>query len=126
MSLPRNDAAPLAETSRGQGVEVPARVAELTLPFGEDSASEARARRDAGTAAADANTDSWWKDCADRGIERLAARGCEFQAADLLDLGVPEPHHPNRWRGRLHAAACAGSDYVERLRARNAGTEPAA
>ncbi len=46
--------------------------------------------------------------CRPGGIERLAAPGCEFQAADLL---CPSRTAPNRWGGRLHAAA---------------GTEPAA
>jgi hypothetical protein len=61
-----------------------------------------------GLAEADAGTDDWWKDCADRGIAELARRGHDFQAVDLLDLGVPEPDHANRWGSRLHAAAMAG------------------
>lgn len=55
-----------------------------------------------------AATDAWWRDCADRGIAELAARGHTWQAADLLEVGVPEPWHPNAWGGRLHAAAAAG------------------
>jgi len=66
------------------------------------------AAREEGIARAEAGTDSWWRDCCDRGIAELAARGVVFQAADLQDMGVPDPNHPNRWGPRLLAAARAG------------------
>ncbi len=64
--------------------------------------------RDEGVAAANEGGDSWWTDCCDRGIAELARRGQPFQAVDLVELGVPEPDHANRWGGRLYAAARAG------------------
>lgn len=70
--------------------------------------AEGRARADTGIDQADANTDHWWRDCCDRAIAQLAAQGIVFQAVDLLDLGVPEPDHPNRWGARLREAARAG------------------
>jgi len=65
-------------------------------------------RKAEGLDQADAGTDDWWRSCCDAGIAELARRGQPFQAVDLLDLGVPEPSHPNRWGPRLHAAARAG------------------
>lgn len=56
----------------------------------------------------DANTDDWWRDCCDRGIAEMASKGVVFSAFDLIDLGVPEPDHPNRWGARLRIAAQRG------------------
>lgn len=50
------------------------------------------------------NADSWWLDCAWRAVREMADRGVEFEAADLVDLGVPEPDHPNRWGALMRAA----------------------
>ncbi len=64
--------------------------------------------REEGIARAEEGTDSWWRNCCDEAISEMARRGCIFQAADLLDLGLTEPDHPNRWGPRLLAAARAG------------------
>jgi hypothetical protein len=61
-----------------------------------------------GVEQAGANTDDWWRDCCDRGIAFLAASGVVFQAADLIDLGVPEPSSANYWGARFQSAARAG------------------
>ena len=42
-------------------------------------------------------SDPWWESTALSAIEHLAANGQQFTAADLTDLGVPEPDHPARW-----------------------------
>jgi hypothetical protein len=57
---------------------------------------------------ADAHTDDWWRSCCDAGIEHLASTGVVFQAADLIDLGVPSPDSPKRWGARVQAAVRAG------------------
>lgn len=73
-----------------------------------DLLEEGRAARDASLEVVEESTDAWWRDCCDRGIEELARRGHDFQAVDLVDLGVPEPWHPNAWGARLHHAARRG------------------
>ncbi len=65
------------------------------------------ALRDHGIHQADENTDSWWKSCADRAIDYLAATGEPFSADHVAAL-VPEPDHPCRWGARFHAAVRAG------------------
>lgn len=67
----------------------------------ESNAAPDRPGRDV----AEHNTDAWWSDTAARGIRHLAAGGAEFEAFDLIDIGVPEPDHPNRWGAAL-AHAC--------------------
>lgn len=62
----------------------------------------------AGVGRADERTDQWWRDCCDRAIEAMAAKHVTFEAADLGDLGVPDPDHPNRWGPRFAAAARHG------------------
>jgi hypothetical protein len=57
---------------------------------------------------ADAHTDAWWRSCCDAGIEYLASTGVVFQAADLADLGVPDPSSGKFWGPRFHAAARHG------------------
>lgn len=52
--------------------------------------------------------DQWWKDCAWRAIETLAASGLPFTSHEVLDLGVPDPDHPNRWGALFRAADAAG------------------
>lgn len=52
--------------------------------------------------------DAWWRDCADRAIDYLAASGQPFTAADLTELGVPAPDHPNRWGALFQAAYRSG------------------
>lgn len=54
------------------------------------------------------NADDWWRDCAWRGVEYLAAAGADFTAPDLTELGVPDPDHPNRWGALFRAALTAG------------------
>lgn len=50
----------------------------------------------------------WCKKC-DTAIETMAARGINFQAADLVaEELVGEPPHPNCWGGRFRAAATRG------------------
>jgi hypothetical protein len=68
----------------------------------------ADALKEQGLAQVDSNASDWWKQCADQGIRHLASTGQVFQCADLIDLGVPEPHHPNAWGARMNAAAKAG------------------
>lgn len=65
------------------------------------------ALRDHGIDQADQNTDTWWKSCADRAIEYLAASGQPFSADHVAAL-IPAPDHPCRWGGRFHAAVRAG------------------
>lgn len=54
----------------------------------------------AGTIVSDtyANADGWWRDCAWRAVEFLAAGGGDFTA----------PDHPNRWGALFRAAMTAG------------------
>ena len=54
------------------------------------------------------NPDPWWQDSALRAIDHLAASGVEFTAADLDDLGVPQPDHPCRWGAVFSAAKSEG------------------
>jgi hypothetical protein len=43
-----------------------------------------------------------WRDACDDAIATMAARGIEFQAADLIEQGlVGEPQHPNQWGPRF-------------------------
>jgi hypothetical protein len=65
------------------------------------------ALRDYNIAKADENTDAWWKSCADRAIEHLAAIDYPFSADHVAAL-VPEPDRPCRWGARFHAAVRAG------------------
>lgn len=65
------------------------------------------ALRDYGIAKANENADAWWKSCADRAIEYLAALDYPFSADHVAAL-VPEPDHPCRWGGRFSAAVNAG------------------
>ncbi len=54
------------------------------------------------------NASDEWKRSALTAIGVLAASGRDFQATDLLALGVEEPDHPNRWGGVMAMAARAG------------------
>lgn len=94
------------------GSQTPAKKSESSLPAASDNAWQqaelGEVIREEGIARGDAGTDSWWRDCCDRGIAEMVSRGVVFQAADLHDLGVPDPDHPNRWGPRLLAAARAG------------------
>jgi hypothetical protein len=65
------------------------------------------ALRDYGIHQANENCDVWWKSCADRAIDYLAATGEPFSADHVAAL-VPEPDHPCRWGARFHAAVHAG------------------
>lgn len=57
----------------------------------------------AGLAAADANDDPWWRDCAERAVVELARTGRVFEAFTLVDeLGVTEPRDHHQW-GALFA-----------------------
>lgn len=62
-----------------------------------------------GMALAAANTPIEWADACAAAIERLARRGIEFQAADLIAEGlVDEPDSPNRWGPAFLRASSAG------------------
>lgn len=50
--------------------------------------------------------DPYWEAGAIKAIETLAKQGRSFTAADLTDLGVDSPDHPNRW-GSVFAKAKA-------------------
>lgn len=71
------------------------------------------------------NADSWWRDCAWRALEHLAATGRPFTAYDVTELGVPDPDHGNRWGGLFQAACKAGLiepvGYAESRRPSRAG-----
>ena len=56
-------------------------------------------------------TDDWWLSTAETALAELIRRGQPFTAADLTDLGVPDPDHPCRW-GSLFAAAKARGDIL--------------
>ncbi|MGC5584139.1 hypothetical protein [Ornithinimicrobium sp. W1665] len=43
------------------------------------------------------NADTWWRDCAERALLWWARSGAEFEAYDLVGIGVPEPDKPHRW-----------------------------
>lgn len=55
------------------------------------------------------DADAWWRDCASRAIDHLAGTGQPFTAADLGELGVPDPDHPNRIGALFSAARNAGT-----------------
>ena len=50
------------------------------------------------------NPDMWWEAGALKAVKALASTGRSFTAADLTDMGVADPDHPNRW-GSLFAKA---------------------
>lgn len=54
------------------------------------------------------NADQWWRDCASRALTWWAEAGVEFTADDMVDLGVPEPDHPNRLGALFLAASRRG------------------
>jgi hypothetical protein len=87
----------LAVQSRAQQ----SRSAPLTL------AALSAALRDHGIHQANENANAWWKSCADRAIDYLAALDYPFSADHVAAL-VPEPDHPCRWGARFHAAVRAG------------------
>ena len=80
---------------------------DLPVHHGPDLLDLAEAM--AGADRADKNADNWWRSCALRAVETLAASGREFTADDVRDLGVPEPDQPNRWGGLFLAASRAGT-----------------
>ena len=53
-------------------------------------------------------TDAWWTSCADTALAELIRRGLPFTAADMTDLGVPEPDVQQRWGSYLAAAKARG------------------
>lgn len=65
------------------------------------------ALRDYNLTRADENTDAWWKSCADRAIDYLAAAGQPF-SADHVQALIPPADHPCRIGARFHAAVRAG------------------
>jgi hypothetical protein len=70
-------------------------------------AALSRALRDYCVHQANENSDTWWRSCADRAIEHLAAMGQPFSADDVAAL-TPAPDYPCRWGARFHAAVRAG------------------
>lgn len=80
----------------------------LDVPGTVAPAAGERAKADGMATAAARTPADWAADC-DRAIRTMAARGVEFQAADLIAEGlVDEPDHPNRWGPRFLAAQAAG------------------
>lgn len=76
---------------------------------GAVSPAAGEAAKEAGMALAQANTDTDWADACAAAIEKMARRGAEFQAADLIAEGlVDEPDSPNRWGPAFLRAAAAG------------------
>jgi hypothetical protein len=73
-----------------------------------DLLEQARAARDVGVELVNGNTSAEWRDCCDRAIDELAASGRDFQAADIMLLGVPDPANPNSLGGAFHRASRAG------------------
>lgn len=69
-----------------------------------------RTLRDAGTYAVDSRADhADWRECADSGIDYLAATGRPFTADDVRALSwVDEPTSPKAWGARFLAAARGG------------------
>lgn len=65
---------------------------------------------DPGVAQAIDNTDSWWRDGAERALLQLAATGRTFDAGDLRDepYAIPDPDHPSRWGGLFAGARARG------------------
>lgn len=62
-----------------------------------------------GMSEADGATPQDWRDACDDAIATMAARGIEFQAADLIEQNlVWEPAHPNQWGPRFATAARHG------------------
>lgn len=93
-----------AAKPRVSGVQSSGRRAEsapLTL------AALSAALRDYNIAKANENTDRWWKSCADRAIDYLAALDSPF-SADHVQALIPPADHPCRIGARFHAAVNAG------------------
>ncbi|MDP9460709.1 MAG: hypothetical protein M3Q22_10830 [Actinomycetota bacterium] len=78
-----------------------ARSAPLTL------AALSAALRDYNLAKVDEATDPWWRSCADRAIDYLAALDQPF-TVDAVAALVPEPERPCQWGARFHAAVRSG------------------
>ena len=55
--------------------------------------------------------DQPWRSCAEAALAVLIRSGRPFTAADLTELGVPDPDHSCRW-GSLFAAAKARGDVL--------------
>ena len=87
----------LAVQSRAQR----AKSAPLTL------AALSAALRDYGIAQANEKIDAWWKSCADRAIDYLAAVDQPF-SADHVQALIPPADHPCWIGARFHAAVRAG------------------
>lgn len=66
------------------------------------------ALRDEGVALADEAATDWWRSCADRAINTLAATGRPFTADDVRELGVPDPASPKAWGARFLMASRQG------------------
>lgn len=83
---------------------------QLTFPVaGAVDPSAGEQAKTAGMALAAAATEPTWADACQAAIRLMAARGIEFQAADLLAEGlVDEPDSPNKWGPQLAAAARHG------------------
>ncbi|CAG6392736.1 hypothetical protein NMG29_06470 [Streptomyces cocklensis] len=79
-------------------------VVEGTVDPASGERAKARGMRQAAGA-----TPPPWADACDAAIRVLAARGVEFQAADLIAEGlVDEPVSPSQWGPRFQAAARDG------------------
>jgi len=54
------------------------------------------------------NLDPRWRDGPVRAVTHLAEAGQPFHAFDVIELGVPDPDHPNRWGGSSRSCQIAG------------------
>src|SRR5215212_1422725 len=54
------------------------------------------------------DADEWWRDCAARALKWMAESGQDFDAWDLVQLGVPDPDDHHRWGGLFRVAAQQG------------------
>lgn len=80
----------------------------FTVPGAVDAAAGEKAKAH-GMALAEAATEPTWADACQAAIRLMAARGIEFQAADLVAEGlVDEPDSPNKWGPQLAVAARNG------------------
>ena len=71
-----------------------------------------RAERDAGMQLADESVDDFWRSTVDQAIRAFADSGQPFNADDLREAGVPDPHgkgrSQNAWGMRFLVAKRAG------------------
>jgi hypothetical protein len=98
-----SDSVPATHDNNGEAVLFD--VVTESTGFGTTVSVEiARSLRDHAVADASRNSDAFWSSTALQGIRELALSGHVFQAADLVELGVPEPPNSSQW-GAIMARA---------------------